>query len=66
MEILNSLSNVIQPLPLFAIFIGTLVGIIIGALPGLSSTMGVALLFPIAFKISGISGVLMLLGIYIG
>ena len=66
MEILNSLSNVIQPLPLFAIFVGTLVGIIIGALPGLSSTMGVALLFPIAFKISGISGVLMLLGIYIG
>ncbi len=66
MEILNSLLNVIQPLPLFAIFIGTLVGIIIGALPGLSSTMGVALLFPIAFKISGISGILMLLGIYIG
>ena len=66
MQVLNSLLTVIQPLPIFAIFMGTLVGIIIGALPGLSSTMGVALLFPIAFKISGISGILMLLGIYIG
>ena len=33
MEILNSLLTVFQPLPILSIFIGTLVGIIIGALP---------------------------------
>lgn len=50
----------------FAIFLGVLIGIIMGVLPGLTVTMGVALLFPVTFAYEGISGILMLLGIYIG
>lgn len=66
MELLNSFLTAIQPVSLLFTFVGVFVGIVIGALPGLSSTMGVALLFPITFKIDGLSGILMLLGVYIG
>lgn len=65
-EILQSLGQVLQPFSLMCIFLGVLFGIIVGALPGLSVTMGVALLFPITFTFSGINGILMLLGVYIG
>ncbi|WHH61017.1 tripartite tricarboxylate transporter permease [Petroclostridium sp. X23] len=46
--------------------IGLAVGIIFGALPGLSATMGVALFMPLTFGMDPITGILMLLGIYCG
>ena len=48
------------------LFAGTAVGIFIGAMPGLSVNMGLALLFPITFSVGGIGGIVMLLGIYCG
>lgn len=45
---------------------GTGVGIFIGAMPGLSVNMGLALLFPITFSVGGLGGIVMLLGIYCG
>ncbi|RFU64011.1 C4-dicarboxylate ABC transporter permease [Peribacillus glennii] len=59
-------SNVFSFTSITVIFLGVLVGIIIGALPGLTTTMGVALLFPLTFNLEGITGILMLLGIYCG
>ena len=44
----------------------TLVGIIIGCLPGLSAAMGVALLLPITFGMSPATGLIVLGGIYCG
>lgn len=41
-------------------------GIIVGALPGLSATMGVALLVPLSFGMSPIHALLLLIGIYCG
>ncbi|MDY6470280.1 MAG: tripartite tricarboxylate transporter permease, partial [Succinivibrio dextrinosolvens] len=46
--------------------IGTAVGIFVGAMPGLSVNMGLALLFPITFSVGGWHGIIMLLGIYCG
>lgn len=46
--------------------LGTAVGILIGAMPGLSVNMGLALLFPITFSVGGLGGIIMLLGIYCG
>lgn len=43
---------------------GVIGGIIIGALPGFSSTMGVALLIPITFGMSPVAGLTMLATIY--
>ncbi|MCC8191299.1 MAG: tripartite tricarboxylate transporter permease [Planctomycetes bacterium] len=51
---------------LWAIGLGTFGGIIIGALPGLTATMGVALLVPLTFGMEPVKGLNMLIGIYVG
>jgi putative tricarboxylic transport membrane protein len=48
------------------IFGGTALGILVGALPGLSATMGLAVLLPISFYMTPIKGILLLLGMYTG
>ncbi|MFS4436620.1 tripartite tricarboxylate transporter permease [Paracoccaceae bacterium GXU_MW_L88] len=51
---------------LWTIALGTLGGLVIGALPGLTATMGVALLIPLTFGMTPVMGLNMLIGIYIG
>lgn len=46
--------------------IGAVVGIITGALPGLTATMGMALILPIAFQLPTVTGVALLLSVYCG
>lgn len=50
---------------LFA-FCGVVLGIIIGAIPGLTATFGIALLIPVTFIMSPAHGMIMLVGIYAG
>jgi putative tricarboxylic transport membrane protein len=45
---------------------GVLIGLIVGALPGLTTTMGIALLTGITFKFSGHSAIALLMGLYVG
>ncbi|MBO4318476.1 MAG: tripartite tricarboxylate transporter permease, partial [Mailhella sp.] len=63
---LPSMLNLIEPLNIFLMVVGLTGGIIIGALPGLSATMGVALMVPVTFSMNPISGLIMLGSIYIG
>ena len=56
----------LTPMVLLYMFIGVVAGICIGALPGLTATMGVALLLPMTFGMEASQGILMLLGIYVG
>ena len=44
---------------LFATF-GVMLGIVIGALPGLTATMGVAILLPFTYGMEPVSGLLMI------
>lgn len=46
--------------------LGTALGIVFGAVPGLTATMGLALLVPFTFSMDPASGLLMLAGIYVG
>lgn len=62
-EILYSVFN-IQVLAYIVMGVGA--GICIGALPGLTATMGVTLLLPLTFGMEATQGILLLLGIYIG
>ncbi|HSP48541.1 MAG TPA: tripartite tricarboxylate transporter permease, partial [Clostridiaceae bacterium] len=48
------------------LILGVMIGIAIGSLPGLTATMGVALILPITFKMESLTGILMLLGVYCG
>ena len=63
---LQAVSLAMGPSVLLSNFIGTAVGIIIGALPGLTSTMGVALAVPLTYGMAPASGFAMLCGIYCG
>jgi putative tricarboxylic transport membrane protein len=56
----------LNPINFFFVFIGITAGIIVGALPGLTATMGCALLIPFTFGMPPIQGLLMLLGIFCG
>ncbi len=54
------------PSNLLLIFIGTLWGLIFGAIPGLTATMGVALAIPLTYGMNPYSGLILLSSIYIG
>ena len=45
---------------------GTFLGIVVGALPGLSATMGVAIASPLTYSMDPYYGIITLLGIYFG
>ena len=64
--LLHGFMTVLQPGVLAILIAGTLGGIIIGALPGLTATMGVALLTPLTFSMPPTTGLVMLCGIYCG
>jgi len=52
--------------PMMMIFLGTLVGIILGVIPGISTSMAIALLLPFTFVLSPVNGVALLIGCYAG
>ena len=51
---------------LIFIVLGLLIGIVVGALPGISATVGVAVLLPFTFTLEPLTGMMLLLGIYGG
>ena len=53
----------LTPIVFLYMLLGVVSGICIGALPGLTATMGVALLLPMTFGMDAAQGILMLLGI---
>ncbi|NLI90069.1 MAG: C4-dicarboxylate ABC transporter permease [Epulopiscium sp.] len=60
------LGNVFSIPTLMAIFAGVVMGISFGAMPGLTSTMGIALLMPLTFAMKPEIGILLLIGIFVG
>ena len=51
---------------ILAISLGTIVGLMIGAIPGLSATMGMALLSPFTFFVGPLIGIPFLIGLFKG
>lgn len=64
--LVSSYSAVFSPGIILMICIGTTAGITLGALPGLTATMGVALLVPLTFGRPPLESISMLIGIYCG
>jgi len=58
--------NALMPINILAMALSVSVGIMIGALPGLSAAMGVALIIPITFGMPASTGLIVLAGIYCG
>ncbi|HHW12746.1 MAG TPA: transporter [Firmicutes bacterium] len=65
-QILGEVLSTLTPYNIFMIFIGTFLGIVVGALPGLTTTMGVALLTGMTYRFSGEAAIALLVGIYVG
>mgnify|MGYP006261087243 FL=1 len=55
-----------EPLNLFMIFAGCLAGLFIGAMPGLGSVNGVAILLPVTFLVPPTSAIIFLAALYYG
>ncbi len=70
MEILGHLSDglwlSVQPINLMLIIVGVTLGLFIGAMPGLGSVNGVAILLPITFLVPPASAIIFLAAIYYG
>lgn len=65
-HILPALKAVFELKMLFYIFGGTALGIGVGAMPGLSATMGLAVVLPLTFYMLPAQGIIILLGMYVG
>jgi putative tricarboxylic transport membrane protein len=66
MDILQFLLDALTPFNLVLALVGVALGTLIGALPGLSATMAVAILVPFTFTMSPASGLIALGAIYTG
>jgi putative tricarboxylic transport membrane protein len=62
----ESIGNFLTPISLFYVFATTLVGLIIGALPGLTATMGLALMTTLTLKMPSSQALLVLICTYVG
>jgi len=64
--VLSSFGTILQLQNLIAMVVGVTAGITIGAIPGLTGTMAIALLLPVTFYMPPITAIAMLLGLYKG
>ena len=65
-HLLNGFSVATQPINLAYVFLGCLLGTVIGVLPGIGPAAAIALLLPITYGIEPTSSLIMLCGIYYG
>ncbi|UMZ74290.1 tripartite tricarboxylate transporter permease [Natranaerofaba carboxydovora] len=65
-EILSALAAVLNPESIMWIFVGVVLGIIFGAIPGLTATTAVAVFVPITFGMTVENSMSFLMGIYCG
>lgn len=65
-HIIYGFSHLADPMLLLLIVVSIAGGIVIGALPGFSPTMGVALLVPFTFTMTPVEGLTVLAGVYTG
>lgn len=61
---LQALIQVVSWKSLLACFVGVVLGLIVGAIPGLTISLGMVLLLPLTFALSPINAVSLLLGLY--
>ncbi|MGI6603568.1 MAG: tripartite tricarboxylate transporter permease [bacterium] len=64
--LLSGFAVATQPQNLFACMTGVIAGVLIGALPGLGPSTGVAVLLPLTFGFNPVTAIVMLAGIYYG
>ncbi|PIE64165.1 MAG: C4-dicarboxylate ABC transporter permease [Desulfobacterales bacterium] len=64
--IFESIQVLFTPSSLLAVLIGTVSGVLVGGMPGLTATMAVALLIPVTFVLEPVTGLILMGGVYCG
>jgi putative tricarboxylic transport membrane protein len=64
--IFAAFASALNPLVLGVMLLGSLVGIIFGAIPGLTYSMGILLMLPLTFRLAPLAAIALLLGVYVG
>jgi len=65
-QVLEGFVVAAQPLNIMFLFIGAVLGTVIGMLPGIGAAAGIGLLLPVTFGLDPIPSLIMLAGIYYG
>jgi putative tricarboxylic transport membrane protein len=65
MEILSYALQVFEPTNLLWLTIGSVIGAILGAVPGMSATTGIAIFLPLTFNLKPVTGLITLVAIYV-
>ncbi len=63
-NILLGLTELIQPMAFLGLFAGTVIGLIVGSLPGLNDSITMAVLIPVTFGMEPQMAICLLVGIY--
>jgi putative tricarboxylic transport membrane protein len=63
---IDILLNILRPDMLLLVFLGTLFGTVMGAIPGLTGSIGIALLIPLTYTMQPDAALLMMGGIFMG
>ena len=66
MEFLTHAADAFTPFMLAIAVIGLVIGIVLGALPGLSSTFSLAVMLPVTFSMEPVTGLIFLGTVYMG
>ncbi len=66
MEIVQAIGGLLAPLPLFLTVFGTAAGIVVGAIPGLTGAMLIALALPFTFHMAPVTSMILLVSMYTG
>lgn len=64
-QLLMGFSNVFQLQNLLGLFLGTIMGYFVGAMPGLTPSIGIALLIPFTFGMDPVMAMIMLTSLYL-
>lgn len=62
----GAISQIFTPWPLLMLFLGTALGIVVGAIPGLTGAMLIALTLPLTFYMAPFNAVVLLVSMYVG
>jgi putative tricarboxylic transport membrane protein len=66
MDLAQAFLHVLSPSPLMLLLLGTFMGIVVGALPGLTGGALLALSLPFTYRMASADGVILMTSIYVG
>ncbi|MGP1396301.1 MAG: tripartite tricarboxylate transporter permease [Inquilinaceae bacterium] len=65
-DLAGALGVLFTPLPFMMMLIGTFLGIVVGAIPGLTGAMLIALTLPLTFHMAPVNAIILLVSMYVG